>query len=132
MSVAIWLSTIAAWLGRWFASKETRSSAFSGRARPASRLGLVALLVAIPVWAKAIACLSAYSLQTDAWLVAAYIASVFAILGALTVLAGAALRVCRGPGSWLVRAWELMLGASAFYALWVIFAYGLASFSFAY
>jgi hypothetical protein len=34
-------------------------------------------------------------------------------------------RVWRGPGGWLARSGEAVLGHSALYSLWLIFVYGL-------
>ena len=55
-----------------------------------------------------------------------------AAIGALAMLVEAVLRVARGPGGWLVRLGEFVLGLCALYALWGIVVYGLANFSFTY
>jgi hypothetical protein len=63
---------------------------------------------------------------------ALYVVSALAAIGAIVVVVEAALRVLRGPGGWLVRAGEAVLGVLALYALWAICVYGLANFSMTY
>ena len=62
----------------------------------------------------------------------AYIVGLLGLLGALAVLAEAVRRVLRGPGGWLVRSGEALLGLCALYGIWAIFVFGFANFSFRY
>jgi hypothetical protein len=60
----------------------------------------------------------------------AYIVALLALLGAVAVVAEAIRRVLRGPGRWLVRAGEALLGLCAVYGIWVIHFFGFANFSY--
>ncbi|MHB8813975.1 MAG: hypothetical protein ACYDAE_11970 [Steroidobacteraceae bacterium] len=60
----------------------------------------------------------------------AYIVGLLALLGALAVLAEAVRRVLRGPGGWLVRTGEALLGLCAIYGVWAIHFFGFANFSY--
>ncbi len=70
--------------------------------------------------------------QIDKTLIALYVVGALALVGAVAIVIEAASRVLRGPGGFLVRASELVLGVSALYAIWAIFEYGLANFSLTY
>jgi hypothetical protein len=61
-----------------------------------------------------------------------YTLGLLGAVGAIAIVIEAVLRVLRGPGGWLVRGGETVLGLSALFALWAIWNYGLASFSFTY
>jgi hypothetical protein len=61
-----------------------------------------------------------------------YIVGLLGLLGALAVLAAAIRRVLRGPGGWLVRSGEILLGLCALYGIWFILFFGLANFSYQY
>jgi hypothetical protein len=63
-------------------------------------------------------------------LTVAYILALLALFGALAVLAQAVKRVLRGPGGWLVRTGEALLGLCAIYGIWVMHVFGFASFSY--
>jgi hypothetical protein len=61
-----------------------------------------------------------------------YVVGVFAALGGAAIVIEAVSRILRGPGGWLVRGGEFFLGLSGLYAIWAIYAYGLANFNFTY
>jgi len=44
---------------------------------------------------------------------------VIAIIGALAMVVEAAVRVARGPGSWLVRLGEIVVGLAGLYGIWL-------------
>ena len=83
-------------------------------------------------WLGLIAALTAGSAGINGLLIALYLLGVLAILGCLAVMFEAAQRVLNGPGGWLVRCSELLLGLAGLYGLWVIIEYGLANFSLTY
>jgi len=60
----------------------------------------------------------------------AYIAGLLALFGALAVLAETVRRIVRGPGGWLVRSAEALLGLCAVYGIWAILFFGFADFSY--
>jgi hypothetical protein len=63
------------------------------------------------------------------WLVVLYVLGVLGILGGIAIVLEAISRIVRGPGGWLVRVSELVLGLCAIYGIWAIVAYGLVNFN---
>ena len=61
-----------------------------------------------------------------------YIVSLLGLLGAVAVLVAALRRALRGPGGWMVRSGEALLGLCALYGIWFILFFGLANFSYQY
>ena len=129
--------TLVIWVGGWIVRRRFRSpllmSPAQRRWRLASRVGVVVLLFMMGGWFYMI---SSGLEDTDSaighWLTALYMLGVLAALGAIAMLIEAVLRVLHGPGGWLVRLGEMCLGLSALYGLWVILAYGFASFNYTY
>jgi hypothetical protein len=135
-AVAIWIVTVAVWIGGWIARRRLRSSLAltreQGRRRLMSRVGAIALLAMLGGWVALISVLSAGNGSIDGWLAFLYILGVLASVGAVALIVEASLRVLYGPGGWLVRMGETLLGLSGLFALWMIVVYGLANFSFTY
>lgn len=99
----------------------------------ASRLGLIAILLLLLGWFWLFAYLTnGTSFRLDGQMTALYVLGVLATFGALAVLVDAVQRVVRGPGGWLVRSGEFVLGLCGLYALWGIVAFGLINFSYTY
>lgn len=134
--IAVFILTIAIWLGGWIVRRRLQRpllvTALEKRLRLASRIGVLAILGALVAWVATFAVLIKGSFAIAGALTIAYILGALGVLGALAVLAEAGRRVLHGPGGWLVRAGEGVLALCALYALWAIFAFGLASFSFHY
>jgi hypothetical protein len=57
-----------------------------------------------------------------------YIIGLIAILGGVAMIAETVLRVVRGPGGWIVRTGEIVVGLAAIYGIWLFATFGLASF----
>jgi CubicO group peptidase (beta-lactamase class C family) len=135
-SLAVLFLTIVIWFGGWIVRRRFHAplqlSPLARRLRWASRLGVLALLSTAGAWLAILMLVSSDVWQLDGYLIAAYAVSVVGIVGALAVLAEVVLRITRGPGGWLVRSGELLLGLSALYGIWVIFAFGLVDFSLRY
>jgi uncharacterized membrane protein len=72
------------------------------------------------------------SWMADKAMTAAYVGGVLGTIGAIAIVVEAASRVLRGPGGFLVRIGELVLGLGGLYAIWAIVVYGLANFSLTY
>jgi len=133
--VATLALTIAIWFGGWAVRRrfgvKLVMPPLAARLRLASRIGALILLVLLAGWVGLVSVLTAGS-DIATMLAALYVIGAFGILGALAILAEAVLRVLHGPGGWLLRSGEVLLGLSALFALWATYAYGLASFSFTY
>ena len=127
--------TLVIWFGGWIVRRRFNRPLDmpEGAARLwlCSRLGAVVILVMFAGWGGLFAVLTNGG-QIDTVLMALYVVGVLAVLGAVAIVIEAASRIVRGPGGLLVRAGELVLGISALYAIWAIYAYGLANFSFVY
>lgn len=130
------LLTLAIWLGGWIARRHFGSTlglpAVQRRLRLASRVGALLLLVVVASWSGIVALLLGNNWDLNSPMLVAYVISVLGAFGALAIVAEAALRVWRGPGGWLVRGGELLLGLAGLYGLWLIFAFHLINFSLRY
>ncbi len=95
----------------------------------AARIGALAFIVALLGWTAALssqnAILEPGFLTT---MVVLYIAGLIAIVGGIAIVIESALRLVRGPGGWLVRAGEGVVGLAALYGIWLFLAFGLANF----
>ncbi|MGH8235354.1 MAG: serine hydrolase domain-containing protein [Rhodanobacteraceae bacterium] len=129
--------TLAIWLGVAVVHRRMRAKLVLTSSqlwwRFASRVGAILMLSLLAGWAW----MSSYVFYTsndglNGFLMALYVLGVLATLGALAMLVEAVLRIVRGPGGWLVRLGEVVLGLCALYALWGIVIYGLINFSFTY
>ena len=135
--ILVLLLTLAIWIGGAIVRRRMRSKLVLTRSefwwRLASRLGVVMLLVLLFAWFEMFNFVFATaSGKLNGYLMVMYVLGVLAAIGALAMLVEAVLRVVRGPGGWLVRLGEFVLGLCALYALWGIVVYGLANFSFTY
>ncbi|MFZ0500866.1 MAG: serine hydrolase domain-containing protein [Steroidobacteraceae bacterium] len=132
----ILLLTIILWPAGWvtrrrFAAGLTLSPERK-RLRLASRAGAVLLLAMVASWGLIVMLLLEGSWGLDGAMIVAYCVSVLGFLGALAILVETVPRVWHGPGGWLVRSGEALLGLAALYGVWLIFAYGLINFSLRY
>jgi CubicO group peptidase (beta-lactamase class C family) len=139
ISIALFILAIVIWLGSWMLRKYFRvpmeMTLPEARLRLASRWGAIAFLVLVFAWVnllQASASNPVVIFNMDGPLKVLYILGVLALLGALAIVINAASRVLRGPGGFLSRAGELLLGLAGLYGIWAIFAFGLASFSLHY
>jgi CubicO group peptidase (beta-lactamase class C family) len=135
--IVLLLLTLAIWIGGALVRRCTRTTLTLTRNqfrwRLASRVGMVLLLLLLGGWSK----MPSYIFYTandelDGFLTGLYLLGVLATIGAFAMLIEAVLRVVRGPGGWLVRTGEAVLGLGALYALWGIAAYSLINFSYTY
>jgi CubicO group peptidase (beta-lactamase class C family) len=128
--------TLAIWLGGWIVRRRVgrvlELSRMQRQLRLASRFGALVLLAMIGGWISVVGLLLHNDWALNGPMIGAYVISVLGIVGALAIVAEAALRVWRGPGGWLARGGEALLGLCGLYGLWLIFAFGLANFSLRY
>jgi hypothetical protein len=134
--LAALLLTIAIWIGGWIVRRRFKTpleiSPQAARLRLASRIGVLLILAMLGGWIGLFAALTAGGGEFTTFLGMLYVAGVLAALGAVAVAVEAVSRILRGPGGWLVRCGEFVLGISALYAVWAIYVFGLANFSFTY
>ncbi len=133
---AVLLLTIVIWLGGWIVRRHYKTALElppqAARLRLASRLGVLLVFAMLGGWIGLFAALSASGGDLTTLLGVVYVLGVLAVLGALAIILEVASRILRGPGGWLVRGGEFLLGLSALYTLWAIYVFGLANFSFTY
>ncbi|MGH8146763.1 MAG: serine hydrolase domain-containing protein [Rhodanobacteraceae bacterium] len=135
--IVVLLLTLAIWIGGAIVRRRMKKELVLTRSgfwwRLGSRVGVVLLLLLLVAWFAMFAYVFATaSGELNGYLTAIYILGVLATLGAIVMLVEAVLRIVRGPGGWLVRLGEAVLGLCAVYAIWGIIAYGLINFSFTY
>ena len=132
--IAILAISLLIRLGAWIARRRLRMqltlTPSERRIHLAARIGAIVFL-AIPVlWLALLSMQDGLPSSTVANLmVVLYAIGVAAILGGLAMIAECALRVLHGPGGWLVRVGEIVVGAAALYGIWFIIAFGLANFA---
>jgi hypothetical protein len=125
--------TLAIWLGGWIVRRRVGQvlglPRLQRQLRLASRIGAMALLAMIGGWISVAVLLIHNDWALNGPMIGDYAISLLGIVGALAIVAESALRVWRGPGGWLLRSGEAVLGLCGLYGLWLIFAFGLANFS---
>ncbi len=128
--------TLAIWLGGWIVRRRVGKvlalPRLQRQLRLASRIGALVLLAMIGGWISVVVLLLDNDWALNGPMIGAYVISVLGIVGALAIVAESALRVWGGPGGWLARCGEAVLGLCGLYGLWLIFAFGLANFSLRY
>lgn len=128
---------LVVWIGGAIVRRHMRTKLVLTRSqfwwRLASRVGAVLMLLLLAAWFATFSYVFATANgKLNGYLTVLYILGVLTTIGALAMLAEAVLRIVRGPGGWLVRIGEVVLGLCALYALWGIIVYGLINFSFVY
>jgi hypothetical protein len=138
--MAMFVLTLLVWIGGAIARRRFRRSLqFAPRQRTlwiASRIGVILQLaveagrLGLLMWFSKP--LSLFHANFDMPLMLLYTLGVLAILGGIAIIAEAAWRIARGPGGWLARLGELVLGLCAIYGIWAIVACGLVNFNLHY
>ena len=136
LCLAVLVLTVVIWIGGGIVRRRFETPLLvtlkEKRLRLASRIGILLMLAMLCVWVAVFASLTVTSGSMTGPLTIAYIAGLLALLGALAVLAQAVRRALRGPGRWLVRSGEALLGLCALYGIWFILFFGLANFNYQY
>ncbi len=92
----------------------------------AARIGAILFLGALGGW---VAGLSGGGLtESSTEMLVLYAIGVLAILGGGAIIAETLLRLFYGPGGWLVRLGEIIVGLAAIYGIWLFAAFGLVNF----
>ena len=134
--LAVLVLTVVIWIGGGIVRRRFGAPLLvtlqEKRLRLASRVGTVLMLAVVCTWAAIFAMVNSSWGNINGVLTIAYVVGLLALLGALTVIAEAVRRVLRGPGGWLVRSGEALLGLCALYGIWVNLFFGLANFSYRY
>jgi CubicO group peptidase (beta-lactamase class C family) len=120
-------------LGAWIARRRLRLSLGLSRnvnvIHAIARIGAVAFLVALLGWPMLLSNEAAIlSPGLPANLMVLYVIGVIAIIGALAMIAEAAIRVTRGPGGWLVRLGEIIVALAGLYGIWLFVHLQLVNF----
>lgn len=133
LCLAVLVLTVGIWIGGGIVRRRFKTPLLvtlqEKRLRLASRVGILLMLAMVCAWGAVFTSLSDGA-SINCVLTVAYTVSLLAFLGALAVLAGAVRRVLRGPGGWLVRGGEVLLGLCAVYGIWAILFFGFANFSY--
>jgi len=140
IAMVVFVLTLLVWIGGVIARRRfKRKLQFAPRQRAlwiASRVGVILQLAVVAGWLGLLTWfsqpLSLFHANFDGRLLLLYVLGVLAILGGIAIILEAAWRIGRGPGGWLARAGELLLGLCAVYGIWAIVACGLVNFNLHY
>ncbi len=123
------LIRLGAWIARRKLHLRLELSAQERWVHLAARIGAIAFLATLLGW---VALLSNDAILLSPALVpqmiVLYVAGVIAIIGGVGMIAETVLRVSNGPGGWLVRLGEILVGLAAVYGIWLFAAFGLVNF----
>ncbi|WHZ18562.1 MAG: Beta-lactamase class C-like and penicillin binding proteins (PBPs) superfamily [Rhodanobacteraceae bacterium] len=141
IAIAVFVLTVLVWIGgaiarRRFGRRPLMATTDRFALNLASRIGVCLMLAVVIGWLLLLTAFSKpmalmYSDFTS-WLVVLYVLGVLGILGGIAIVLETISRIVRGPGGWLVRISEFVLGLCALYGIWAIVAYGLANFNLQY
>lgn len=138
ISIVVLSLTLAIWFGGWIVRRRFgRPLAIEGRMkslRLASRIGALLLLLVPIGWLGFVALLTSdenllFGGGVPPLMILLYVVDLLAIVGAVVVVAHSVLRVMNGPGRWLVKIGETVLGLVALYGIYAVIAYGLVNFN---
>jgi hypothetical protein len=131
--IIVLLISLCVRLGTWIYRRKMKQKLMIPRREQwlhlAARIGAVAFIAALLGWTAALSSESAILEPSfKATMILLYTVGLIAILGGIAIVAESALRIARGPGGWLVRTGEGIVGLAALYGIWLFIAFGLASF----
>ena len=140
IAMAVFVLTLLVWIGGAIARRRfKRKLPFAPRQRAlwiTARVGVILQLGVVVGWLGLLTWfsqpLSLFHANFDGRLMLLYLLGVLAILGGIAIILDAAWRIARGPGGWLARIGELVLGLCAIYGIWAIVACGLVNFNLHY
>ncbi|MGB6984571.1 MAG: serine hydrolase domain-containing protein [Candidatus Aquilonibacter sp.] len=132
-TVAVFVLSLLIRLGGWIARRKLGLKLGISRRDQwihlVARLGVVLFLVTILGW---MALLSDSDSILSASIVpkmqVLYTLGVLTLIGMLGVIAETVIRVMRGPGGWLVRGGEILVGLGALYVIWFFLTFGMVNF----
>jgi len=122
------LLRLAAWIARRRLGLRLELSPERWWVSLASRIGAILFLGVLAGWFIGLSGggLLGGSLVTN--MIVLYVFGVFAIIGGIAMIADAVLLVTQGPGGWIRRAGEIIVGLAAIYGIWFFLAFGLVNF----
>ncbi len=124
------LIRLGAWIARRRLGLRLELTKNDRRIHLAARIGAVTFLAILVGWFSVVSIQDAIPSATVVdMMLFLYAIGIVGILGGLAMIAETVLRVVRGPGGWLVRSGEVVVGTAALYGIWFIFAFGLANFA---
>ncbi|MDE2053523.1 MAG: beta-lactamase family protein [Xanthomonadaceae bacterium] len=140
IAIAVFALTLLIWIGGAIARRRfKRRLQFAprqGTLRIAARIGVILQLAVVAGWLGLLIWfskpLSLFHANFDGPLLLLYVLGVLAIVGGIAIILDAAWRIARGPGGWLARGGELVLGLCALYGIWAIVGCGLVNFNLHY
>ena len=120
-------------LGAWIARRKLKLSLALSRneqiLHAAARVGAIAFIIALIGWPMLLGSEAAIlSPSLPGQMMVLYVIGVVAVIGSVAMIAEAVIRVLRGPGGWLVRIGEILVGLAAVYAIWFLFAMQFVNF----
>lgn len=123
------LIRLGAWIARVKLKLSLNLSPFEHIVHAIARIGAVAFLIVLVGWPALLSDEAAVlSSSLVPKLIVLYVIGVVALIGALAMIVETAVRVTRGPGGWLVRLGEILVGIAAIYGIWLLLAFGLVNF----
>ena len=132
LAIAVWFG---GWILRWRFGRSLDMTPMQARLRLGSRLGAVLYVAILGGWFGLITAISVdegllLSGKLTFWYGLLYCVGVLGVLGGIAMAWNAISRVMSGPGGWLARVGDLVLGLAGLYMIWAIFDFGLANFNF--
>lgn len=131
--IAVLVISLLVRLGAWIARRKLKLTLRLSRGEQIvhllARIGAIAFLVALVGWPLLLGNENAVLASSVVGkLLALYAIGVVAVIGALAMIVEAAMRVLRGPGGWLVRAGDVVVGLAGLYGIWLFLAFGMVNF----
>jgi CubicO group peptidase (beta-lactamase class C family) len=131
--VAVLVLSLLIRLGAWIARRKLKLSLNLSRGEniihAIARIGALAFLIALIGWPMLLSNeANILSPSLPGKMIVLYCIGVIAIIGALAMVAEAAIRVARGPGGWLVRFGEIVVALAGLYGIWLFVHLQLVNF----
>jgi hypothetical protein len=133
-TVVVFVLSLLIRFGAWIARRRLKLSLNLSRREQwihlVARIGAVMFIVTLLSWVVVLSDPdSILKASLVPKLLVLYTLGVVAVIGCLGILAESVLRIMRGPGGWLVRVGEAVVGLGAVYAIWFFLAFGLINFA---
>jgi CubicO group peptidase (beta-lactamase class C family) len=132
-TIVVFVLSLLIRLGAWIARRRLGLSLNLSRGEKwihlVARIGAVMFIVTLLAWVMVVSNPSAaLSGSFAAKLEVLYTLGLIALIGCLAIVVETVMRVLRGPGGWLVRVGEIVVGLAAVYAIWFFLSFGLVNF----
>jgi CubicO group peptidase (beta-lactamase class C family) len=132
-TIVVFVLSLLIRLGAWITRRRLGLSLNLSRGEQwvhlVARIGAVMFIVTLLSWVIVVSNPSAaLSGSFAAKLEVLYTLGVIALIGCFGIVAETVMRVLRGPGGWLVRTGEIIVGLAGVYAIWFFLSFGLVNF----